>query len=114
MIEKNIPILYEDDFVLVINKPAGIAVHGDGRSDEYTIADWVATRYPESIEVGEPALYLGKKIMRPGITGRTKILLALCDRENTGSVHFSKTISGANNKENLSRSCAAPWKGRGG
>ena len=30
--DMNIPILYEDDDVVVIDKPSGVMVHGDGRS----------------------------------------------------------------------------------
>ncbi|MEK9168078.1 MAG: RluA family pseudouridine synthase [Patescibacteria group bacterium] len=84
MNEKNIPILYEDKYVLVINKPAGIAVHRDGRSDEYTIADWVVARYPETKNVGEPARYLGKEVARPGIVHRL-------DKDTSGVLAIAKT-----------------------
>jgi 23S rRNA pseudouridine1911/1915/1917 synthase len=49
----SIKILYEDDDVLVINKPAGIAVHDDveGRQSN-TIADWIMAKYPEMKDVG--------------------------------------------------------------
>jgi 23S rRNA pseudouridine1911/1915/1917 synthase len=47
-------ILYEDDFVFVFNKPAGLLVHPDGRTKEVTLSDMLAKRYPELVAVGEP------------------------------------------------------------
>ena len=41
-----IPILYKDDDVLVINKPAGLVVHSDGRTKEPTLVDWILKNYP--------------------------------------------------------------------
>jgi len=41
---KKIPIIkniFENDDVLVIDKPSGIMTHSDGRKDEYTLADWL-------------------------------------------------------------------------
>lgn len=36
-----IKILFENDNQVVIDKPAGIMSHSDGRKDEYTLADWL-------------------------------------------------------------------------
>ncbi len=47
-------ILYEDDYVFVFNKPAGLMVHPDGRTKETTLSDMLAKKYPELITVGEP------------------------------------------------------------
>jgi len=68
-------ILYEDKDILVINKPAGISVHGDGRSDVETLADLILAEYPEMKDVGEPMeIDIGggekKIIYRPGIVHR--------------------------------------------
>jgi len=49
-----IKVLYEDSNILVIDKPSGIAVHGDGRSKKKTITDWVLKNYPKMERVGEP------------------------------------------------------------
>ena len=38
--------IYEDENTLVIDKPAGIMVHEDGRSKEKSIADFLALEYP--------------------------------------------------------------------
>ncbi|HRY62725.1 MAG TPA: RluA family pseudouridine synthase [Candidatus Paceibacterota bacterium] len=68
---KKIPIIFENEDVLVIDKPAGISVHQDGRKEEYTIAEWVLENYPEIKEVGEPLILEdGRKILRPGIVHR--------------------------------------------
>jgi len=90
-----ITILYEDDDVFAINKPAGIMVHGDGKSPEYTIADWMLETYPESRNVGEPILlrvtkdagYTTSVILRPGIVHRL-------DKETSGVMLLAKTTQG--------------------
>ncbi|MFR3998773.1 MAG: pseudouridine synthase, partial [Paratractidigestivibacter faecalis] len=38
---KNIAVVYEDDVLLVVDKPAGILVHGDGTGTQ-TLTDLVA------------------------------------------------------------------------
>lgn len=39
-----LPIVYEDDDMVVVNKPAGLSVHGgNGRSHEATVADFART-----------------------------------------------------------------------
>ncbi|OWR30197.1 RNA pseudouridine synthase [Saccharibacillus sp. O23] len=44
--ESGIEVLYEDDFCLVVRKPAGIAVHPDGsRAQRATLANLVAAHY---------------------------------------------------------------------
>ena len=69
-----VDIIYEDLDVLVINKPSGLMVHGDGkddnRSNDHTLADTLVMLYPKIKDVGEPAEYDGKIIARPGIVHR--------------------------------------------
>src|SRR5690606_21187208 len=78
-------ILYEDDTVLAIDKPSGMMVHTDGRSDEPTVVDWVRENYPELEEVGETQmLQSGEEIRRPGIVHRL-------DRETSGVLLIAKT-----------------------
>ncbi len=74
-----IKVLYEDANVLVIDKPSGIAVHGDGKTKEKTITDWVLKNYPKMKNVGEP---LGE-IKRPGIVHRL-------DKETSGVMLLAK------------------------
>ncbi|NQV93176.1 RluA family pseudouridine synthase [Candidatus Kaiserbacteria bacterium] len=67
----DIPILYEDNDVVVINKPAGLIVHFDGRNQEPSVVDWVLEKYPEVKEVGEDGMSpQGVYIPRPGIVHR--------------------------------------------
>lgn len=102
--DHNINILYEDADVLVVNKPAGLMVHGDGKTaptpkgvgvptasvgKEYTLADWVVEQYPETKGVGEPLQIQetrSKKqetIDRPGIVHRL-------DRDTSGVLVIAK------------------------
>lgn len=78
-------ILYEDKDVLAINKPAGLLVHGDGRTSEPTLTDWILKKYPEIKEVGEPTKDLkGEIIYRPGIVHRL-------DRDTSGVILIAKS-----------------------
>jgi 23S rRNA pseudouridine1911/1915/1917 synthase len=79
----NVQIIYEDKEALAVNKPAGLVVHGDGKTDEPTLVDWIMETYPEMENIGEPAVYDGKKIERPGIVHRI-------DRETSGVMVIAK------------------------
>ena len=71
-------VLYEDDTYICINKPAGIAVHGDGRTEMVTVADWLLDRCPETEGVGEVQYsQSGEAINRSGIVHRL-------DRDTSG------------------------------
>lgn len=89
-----IKILYEDKNVIAIDKPAGISVHGDGKTKEKTIADWVLLNYPSLKNVGEPMTLEGlstqaskngkkEKVLRPGIVHRL-------DKETSGVLLIAK------------------------
>lgn len=83
-----INILYEDKNLMVIDKPAGFAVHSDGKNKkEKTIADWILENYPSLEKVGEPMEieYKGEKIKisRPGIVHRL-------DKETSGALLVAK------------------------
>lgn len=78
-------VIYEDDDVLVINKPAGLIVHSDGRTEEPSVADWVVAHYPGLSGVGEPwTSPQGKVVARPGIVHRL-------DRTTSGVMVLAKT-----------------------
>jgi 23S rRNA pseudouridine1911/1915/1917 synthase len=82
-------VLFENDEVLVLEKPSGLMVHADGRSTEYTLADYIRDTYPSIIGVGEPlTLEKGKpgetKVDRPGIVHRL-------DRDTSGAILVAKT-----------------------
>ena len=80
-----IPILYEDADVLVINKPAGLIAHSDGRTEEPSVAEWVLEHYPALASVGEPwTSPQGQAVPRPGIVHRL-------DRDTSGVMILAKT-----------------------
>lgn len=80
-----LPVLYEDDAIVAVAKPAGVMTHPDGVNEGDTVSDWFATRYPESREVGEPqTLVNGKTIARPGVVHRL-------DRDTSGVLVLAKT-----------------------
>ena len=69
--KNSIKIIYEDKDIVVIDKPTGISVHGDGRTEEYTVADWVIENYPKLKNVGEPLIVSDEReVPRPGIVHR--------------------------------------------
>jgi 23S rRNA pseudouridine1911/1915/1917 synthase len=81
----NVNILYEDDSFLLIDKPAGLITHPDGKTSEKTLCDWILDRYPHIKDVGEPlVLSNGEVIYRPGIVHRL-------DRETSGVLLIAKT-----------------------
>lgn len=84
-VENDIKKIYEDEEIVVINKPSGILVHADGVSKEKTISDWVLENYPETKDVGEESILKnGEKIMRHGIVHRL-------DKDTSGALLICKT-----------------------
>jgi len=80
-----IEILYEDSDVLVINKPAGLVVHSDGKTNEPAVTDWVLKHFPQVKGVGEPTkLSDGSFLDRPGIVHRL-------DRDTSGALVIAKS-----------------------
>ncbi len=80
-----IKTIFENSEVLVINKPAGLVVHADGRTKEKNLCDWILKNYPKLKNVGEPlVLQNGTEIKRPGIVHRL-------DRETSGALIIAKT-----------------------
>jgi 23S rRNA pseudouridine1911/1915/1917 synthase len=88
MREKPIEILYEDPDCLVINKPAGLVVHSDGRTIEPSVSEWFIENYPGSKDVGESIEKTsGEVIERAGVVHRL-------DRETSGILLLAKTKEG--------------------
>ena len=55
--DKSLPIIYEDETVVVINKPAGVLTHAKGEiSDEFTVADFVRSRMTEPEATNRPGI----------------------------------------------------------
>jgi 23S rRNA pseudouridine1911/1915/1917 synthase len=86
MLKDEIQIIYEDESVVVVNKPAGILVHPTHVSkDEVTVVDWFCEKYPESSGVGEKQkLVDGSEISRPGVVHRL-------DKDTSGVLILAKT-----------------------
>ena len=79
-----IPILFEDHDVVVVDKPAGLIVHYDGRNKEPSVAEWMLGSYPEAKDVGEPwTSPQGEVVPRPGIVHRL-------DRSTSGALILVK------------------------
>jgi len=73
----DVPIVYEDASLLVVNKPAGMATHGFSGKDTQTLANFLVARRPDLITVG-------KSRWEPGLVHRL-------DRETSGLVLVAKT-----------------------
>lgn len=80
----SIAVLLETSDFLIINKPAGLRTHGDGKSDVPTVADWILKERPEIVGVGENMEIDGHLIERPGIVHRL-------DEETSGALIITKT-----------------------
>jgi 23S rRNA pseudouridine1911/1915/1917 synthase len=81
-------ILYEDDSIIVVNKPSGLIVHAAHKETsaednersyvgEKTLVEWLLHRYPELHTVGEDSI-------RPGIVHRI-------DRDTSGAMVVART-----------------------
>lgn len=77
-------VLHENDDIVIINKPAGLVVHPDGKSEKITLVDLILAEYPSIAGVGEPLTIDGKVIDRPGIVHRL-------DEETSGIMIIAKT-----------------------
>jgi 23S rRNA pseudouridine1911/1915/1917 synthase len=78
-------IIYEDDTVLVINKPYGWLTHADGKTSAPTVVEWFVGRQPSAAGVGESGYAQdGTEINRSGIVHRL-------DRETSGVLILAKT-----------------------
>lgn len=79
-------IIFENKDILVINKPAGIMVHADGKNraeKKAVLTDWIVEQYPTIVGVGEPMLINEESIDRPGIVHRL-------DEETSGALIIAK------------------------
>ena len=72
-----IPIIYEDDSILAVDKPAGMATHGFSGRDGATLANFLAAHRPE-------ILHVGTSRWEPGLVHRLDI-------ETSGVVLIAKT-----------------------
>jgi len=82
---QKVQVIYEDSRIVVINKPSGLSVHGDGFRSGITLVDWIHEHYPEMVGVGEEAHAThGAAIERPGIVHRL-------DKDTSGVMILART-----------------------
>ncbi len=86
----SLPLLYEDEETLVINKPAGLVVHPREGAMGVTLVNVVRARYPEVRSIGDGN--------RPGVVHRL-------DRNTSGVLAFAKTLA-------AQEALKAQWKAR--
>ncbi len=80
-------VIDENEWVIAVNKPAGLIVHSDGRTEEPNLADWILEKRPELSGIGEPWISpQGNVYPRPGIIHRL-------DRTTSGVILLAKTQS---------------------
>lgn len=83
---QRIGVLYEDSRVVVLDKPAGVMMHPDGRTEEPTLADWVIAHYPDTAKVGEPIIEAsGNTLIKPGMVHRL-------DKDTSGVVVIARSM----------------------
>jgi 23S rRNA pseudouridine1911/1915/1917 synthase len=73
----DVPVIYEDDAILALDKPAGMATHGFSARDDATLANFIAARWPTLLTVG-------KSRWEPGLVHRL-------DVETSGLIVVAKT-----------------------
>ena len=76
VVTEEVPVLYEDDLVLVLDKPAGLAVHGAPGDTGASVANWFLARFAESARAFDAE--------RPGIVHRL-------DKDTSGVLLMAKT-----------------------
>jgi len=55
--EQTLPILYEDDFVVVINKPRGVLSHSKGAlNEEFTVAEFFRSKSTYNLDTDRPGI----------------------------------------------------------
>lgn len=74
--ENPLDVLYEDESVLVVNKPAGMVVHPGAGNPAGTLVNAALAHFPAIKEVGEPS--------RPGVVHRL-------DKDTSGVIILAKT-----------------------
>ena len=78
MQRKDIKVIYEDENVVAINKPAHLLVHPYGEGSDYALTDWLLKQYPEVKKVGDDPK------QRPGIVHRL-------DKNTSGVILIPRT-----------------------
>ncbi len=83
-------IIFEDDGLLVLNKPAGLLMHTHPGSTEKTLVDWLLKKYPSIKNVGEPVSASSTTYNLQPTTLRSGIVHRL-DKDTSGVLLVAKT-----------------------
>ena len=78
-------IIFTDEQLLVLNKPAGWLTHPSGRGEAFSITEWLLARYPSLASIG-PA----EKLQNGALIPRAGILHRL-DQETSGVLAVGQT-----------------------
>jgi len=84
-------LIYSDDNIIVINKPAGIQIHPDSNEKSNTLVNALLARFPEIKNVHEESL---GAYLRPGIVHRL-------DKETSGIVIVARNQKSFEELKNL-------------
>jgi 23S rRNA pseudouridine1911/1915/1917 synthase len=80
----HLPVIFEDDHLLVINKPSGVVVHPFDFSDEETVLNMLHENYPQMFSItNNITLQDGRTIALGGIVHKL-------DRETSGVLIIAK------------------------
>jgi 23S rRNA pseudouridine1911/1915/1917 synthase len=78
-----VEIIFEDENLIAINKPAGMQVHPSSLDNKNTLVNWLVAKYPQIKDVHDGSL--GAEI-RPGIVHRL-------DRDTSGVIVVAKNLN---------------------
>ena len=87
----DIPIIFEDKDLLVLNKPTGLSMHHDDRGEPaYTLVEWLMEHYPEIKNVGESFDQPSPKSEKPKAGHFRPGLIHRLDRDTSGVLLVAK------------------------
>lgn len=76
-------IIFETKDYLILNKPSGLLVHGDGKRKDPTLVDWLLSKYPEIKGIGDGDIFDEEVVARSGIVHRL-------DEQTSGVIVIAK------------------------
>lgn len=82
---KEIKIIFENDDLLIINKPSGLVVHPFDYSIEYTLIDFLHEKYPEIFTIENNVTLQDKRVIQLGG------IVHKLDRDTSGIMVIAKT-----------------------
>lgn len=80
--ELKLKVIFEDENLIAIDKPAGIQMHPSATERENTVANWILAEYPQTKDVHDAS---PESHLRPGIVHRL-------DKDTSGVVVMAKNM----------------------